>query len=53
MVGVLGDFRWAILGDSFPVHWPGFLLSSFLVALIFSGGVIYFRRMERSFADVV
>jgi lipopolysaccharide transport system permease protein len=53
MVGVIDGFRWAILGDSFPVHWPGFLLSSFLVALIFSGGVIYFRRMERSFADVV
>jgi len=53
MVGVIDGFRWAILGDSFPVQWPGFLLSSLLVALIFAGGVLYFRRMERSFADVV
>lgn len=53
MVGVIDGFRWAILGDAFPVHWPGFALSGALVALIFWGGLVYFRRMERSFADVV
>lgn len=53
MVGVIDGFRWAILGDSFPVHWLGFTLSSFLVLLILVGGLIYFRRMERSFADMV
>ncbi|HJV37179.1 ABC transporter permease [Geomonas sp.] len=53
MVGVIDGFRWAILGDRFPVHWPGFLLSGVLVVLIFMGGLFYFRRMERSFADVV
>jgi lipopolysaccharide transport system permease protein len=53
MVGVIDGFRWAILGDAFPVHWEGFAVSVLLVALIFAGGVAYFRRMERSFADVV
>jgi lipopolysaccharide transport system permease protein len=53
MVGVIDGFRWAILGDAFPVNWPGFAVSALLVALIFAGGVLYFRRMERSFADVV
>jgi lipopolysaccharide transport system permease protein len=53
MVGVIDGFRWAILGDAFPVNWPGLLVSGLLVALIFAGGVLYFRRMERSFADVV
>jgi lipopolysaccharide transport system permease protein len=53
MVGVIDGFRWAILGDSFPVYWAGFLCSALLVALTFLGGVLYFRRMERSFADVV
>jgi len=53
MVGVIDGFRWAILGGAFSVNWPGFLLSSALVVLIFLGGVAYFRRMERSFADVV
>jgi len=53
MVGVIDGFRWALLGDAFPVNWPGFALSSILVVLMFAGGVFYFRRMERSFADVV
>jgi len=53
MVGVIDGFRWAIIGDSFPVYWPGFILSCVLVALVFVGGVCYFRRMERSFADVI
>jgi len=53
MVGVIDGFRWAILGDAFPVNWPGVGLSCLLVTLIFIGGVCYFRRMERTFADVV
>jgi len=53
MVGVIDGFRWALLGDAFPVNWPGLALSIVLVLLIFIGGVHYFRRMERSFADVV
>lgn len=53
IVGVIDGFRWAILGGAFPVNWPGFVMSGMLVLLIFAGGVIYFRRMERSFADVV
>lgn len=53
MVGVIDGFRWAILGDGSPVHWPGFLVSLLLVCLIFAGGVRFFRRTERGFADVV
>lgn len=53
MVGVIDGFRWALLGDAFPVNWPGFWVSFFLMVLILSSGVQYFRRMERTFADVV
>lgn len=53
MVGVIDGFRWALLGGAFPVNWPGFWLSFFLMMLIFSSGVLYFRRMERTYADVV
>lgn len=53
MVGVIDGFRWAILGDAFPVYWSGLLLSAGLTLLMFVGGVLYFRNMERSFADVV
>jgi lipopolysaccharide transport system permease protein len=53
MVGVIDGFRWAILGDVFPVYWPGLALSASLTLLIFIGGLFYFRNMERSFADVI
>ncbi len=53
MVGVIDGFRWAILGDAFPVYWPGLALSALLTMVMFVGGLLYFRNMERSFADVV
>lgn len=53
MVGVIEGFRWAILGGAFPMNWPGLLLSGTLVVFTFIGGLVYFRRLERSFADVV
>jgi lipopolysaccharide transport system permease protein len=53
MVGVIDGFRWALLGDAFPMNWPGFFLSAFLVVLLFASGICFFRRVERSFADVV
>lgn len=53
MVGVIDGFRWAILGDAFPVYWSGLFLSMCLTILMFVGGLLYFRNMERSFADVV
>ena len=53
MVGVIDGFRWVILGDAFPVYWPGLALSTSLTVLIFISGLFYFRRMERSFADVI
>jgi lipopolysaccharide transport system permease protein len=53
MVGVIDGFRWAILGGTTPMYWPGFLLSATLVVLVFITGIIYFRRTEKSFADVI
>jgi lipopolysaccharide transport system permease protein len=52
MSGVIEGFRWALLGRPDGPRTP--LLGSILVALlIFVGGLYYFRRMERTFADVV
>ena len=53
MVGVIDGFRWAILGGNTQLHWPGFLLSLFLVILLLITGVYYFRKTEKSFADVI
>jgi lipopolysaccharide transport system permease protein len=52
MVGVVEGFRWALLGtDTAP--GPVIFVSVLVAVLIFVSGLFYFRRMERSFADVV
>jgi lipopolysaccharide transport system permease protein len=53
MVGVIDGFRWAILGGDVSLYWPGFWLSLLLVTGLLVTGILYFRRMERSFADVI
>ena len=53
MVGVIDGFRWAILGGNTQLYWPGFLLSLSLVLVILVTGIVYFRKMERTFADVI
>jgi len=51
MTGVIGGFRWALLGQQFPggLMW----ISIAVVAVLLFGGLFYFKRMERVFADVV
>jgi lipopolysaccharide transport system permease protein len=53
MVGVIDGFRWAIIGGDVQLFWPGFLLSLLLVFVLLFTGILYFRRMERTFADVI
>jgi lipopolysaccharide transport system permease protein len=52
MVGVVEGFRWALLGTDTQ---PGAVIaaSSAAALLVLVSGAIYFRRMERTFADVV
>jgi lipopolysaccharide transport system permease protein len=53
MVGVIDGFRWCALGGASHIYAPGFLLSLGVVALFFWLGVFYFRRTERTFADLI
>jgi lipopolysaccharide transport system permease protein len=53
MVGVIDGFRWAILGGNTQLYWPGFLLSLSLVMVILVTGIMYFRKTEKTFADVI
>ncbi len=53
MVGVIDGFRWAILGGGVKLYWPGFALSLVLSAAIVISGFWYFRKTERTFADVI
>ena len=52
MAGVVDGFRWALLGtDTAP--GIGIVLSTITAALLFMSGIIYFRRMENTFADII
>lgn len=53
LVGVIDGFRWAILGGESQIYWPGFIVSVAIVALMLASGIWYFRKMERTFADVI
>lgn len=52
MVGVIEGFRWALLGSKCPDLSIMAVSSATVVALLL-GGIIYFKRMELSFADVI
>jgi lipopolysaccharide transport system permease protein len=53
MVSVIDGFRWAILGGQSKLYLPGFTLSLALVGFLLVTGIWYFRKMERTFADVI
>jgi lipopolysaccharide transport system permease protein len=51
MTGVIGGFRWALLGQEFPGDY--LLISTAIVVVLLFSGLFFFKRMERVFADVV
>ncbi len=52
MAGVIEGFRWALLGKESP-DVGVMAISMAVVLILLVGGLVYFRRMERTFADVV
>jgi lipopolysaccharide transport system permease protein len=52
MAGVVEGFRWALLGRAGGIG-PLLMVSVLAVTVLLVGGLIYFRRMEKTFADVV
>ncbi len=52
MAGVIEGFRWALLGTQMTVG-PMILVSAIAAVVLLMTGAFYFRRMEKTFADVV
>ncbi len=52
MVGVVEGFRWALLGTGSRLG-PVLAASAAVTVLLLASGALYFRKMERTFADVV
>lgn len=52
-VGVIDGFRWCLLRGEAQLYLPGFFCSLGVVALMIWVGVAYFRKTERTFADLL
>ena len=52
MVGVIEGFRWVLLGTEQP-DLQAMAISALFITVFLLGGLVYFRRMERSFADII
>lgn len=52
MVGVVDGFRWALLGTT-DVPVSMIVISSLIALILLISGGFYFRRVEKTFADVV
>jgi len=52
MGGVINAFRSSILGHQ-PIDWPLLGISGVIIIVLFLGGIFYFHKMEKTFADVV
>jgi len=53
MAGVIDGFRWCIFGDRLPHDWNGVLISLAVTLFLVFIGIRTFRKMERSFADLI
>ena len=53
MVGVIDGFRWAISGGRVFIYLPGLIASLGVTFVLLATGIWYFRKMERTFADVI
>ena len=52
MVGVIEGFRWGLLGKENP-DFLSIVVSVATVLVLLAGGLVFFKRMERTFADVI
>jgi lipopolysaccharide transport system permease protein len=53
VVGVIDGFRWCLLGGESALYLPGFAISLGVTAFFLWLGIRQFRKMEKSFADLI
>ncbi|HEY7300340.1 MAG TPA: ABC transporter permease [Xanthobacteraceae bacterium] len=53
MVGAIDGFRWSILGGETGIYWPGFSLGLLVTGFFLWLGIRQFRKMEKTFADLI
>jgi lipopolysaccharide transport system permease protein len=53
IVGVIDGFRWAICRGAPGIYLPGFAVSMLTITIFLFLGIWYFRKTEKTFADVI
>jgi lipopolysaccharide transport system permease protein len=53
MAGVIDGFRWALLRGESPIASSALLASALITFLLCLSGIWYFRRTEKTFADII
>ena len=53
MAGVIDGFRWCFFGDKTPIYWTGMFISLAVIIIFLLIGIRTFRKMEKSFADLI
>jgi lipopolysaccharide transport system permease protein len=53
LTGVVDGFRWCLLGGTTEFYVPGLAISFVVAAVMLTGGLWYFRKTERQFADII
>lgn len=53
MAGVIDGFRWCVLGGRAAIYWPGLAAGLAVIALTLWLGITQFRRLEKTFADLI
>ena len=53
MAGVIDGFRWCFFGDKTPIYWSGMFVSLTVIVIFLLIGIRTFRKMEKSFADLI
>jgi lipopolysaccharide transport system permease protein len=53
MVGIIDGFRWSLLGTHVNGQWIAIAVSVSIVGFLLLTGIWYFRKTERTFADVI
>jgi lipopolysaccharide transport system permease protein len=53
LVGIIDGFRWSLMRGQMQLRWQSLVFSVVITILLFVSGTWYFRRTERTFADVI
>ena len=53
LVGAIDGFRWAAFRGAIPLYWPGLIISATVSVFLVVTAIIFFRKTEKSFADMI